>query len=72
VINSFDPFQNILGGTKYLRFLLDKFGDETLAIASYNAGFEKVILFNGIPPYRETQNYIQKVSNYKKVFMQKL
>ena len=66
VSNSFDAAQNIEGGTKYLRFLLDRFnGDVRLAVAAYNAGEGAVEKHgNKIPPYRETQNYVPKVLGY--------
>jgi hypothetical protein len=58
----FDPRQNIFGGVQYLRFLLDMFGgDVALAAAAYNAGENAVIRYNGIPPYRETRGYVEKV-----------
>jgi soluble lytic murein transglycosylase-like protein len=67
VANSFDPADNIRGGVRYLRFLLDTFkGDETLALAAYNSGLSRVAKFGGIPPYEETRNYVAKVLNYKK------
>jgi soluble lytic murein transglycosylase-like protein len=67
VVNSFDPADNIRGGVRYLRFLLDTFkGDETLALAAYNSGLSRVAKFGGIPPYEETRNYVAKVLNYKK------
>ncbi|GAM10612.1 putative murein lytic transglycosylase YjbJ [Geobacter sp. OR-1] len=66
VADTFDPAQNIRGGVKYLRFLLDTCkGDETLALAAYNAGLSKVAQHNGIPPYAETRNYVEKVLSYK-------
>jgi len=62
VSDSFDPRQNIFGGVQYLRFLLDMFqGDVTLALAGYNAGENAVTRFRGIPPYRETRSYVQKI-----------
>jgi Rod binding domain-containing protein len=65
----FQPRQNILGGTKYLRQLLDKFnGNETLALASYNAGPAAVEKFNGVPPYDETQQYVGNVLTFKNRF----
>jgi len=57
----FDPALNLKAGIKYLRSLLDKFKDLRLALAAYNAGPGAVKKYGGIPPYRETQNYVQKV-----------
>ena len=66
VTNAYDAEQNIEGGTKYLKGLMDRFGnDKSLALAAYNAGPNAVKKYNGIPPYAETQNYVKKVlSNY--------
>lgn len=62
VTDSFDPKQNINAGAKYLRFLLDRFdGDVEKAAAGYNAGEGKVDRYNGIPPYKETRNYVKNV-----------
>lgn len=62
VSNSFDPRQNIFGGTQYLRLLLDLFsGDLDRALAGYNAGENAVLRFGGIPPYKETREYVRKV-----------
>jgi len=62
VVDSFDPKDNIRGGVRYLRFLLDTFrGDVTLALAAYNAGLSKVAKYGGIPPYEETRNYVSRV-----------
>jgi len=62
VKNPFDPEQNIEGGTRYLRTLLDMFnGDLTLALAAYNAGPQTVRKFGGVPPIAETRRYIRKV-----------
>jgi soluble lytic murein transglycosylase-like protein len=57
-----DPAQNLRGGMAYLRWLLDNFqGDTELALAGYNAGEEAVIRYGGVPPYRETQEYVRLV-----------
>jgi soluble lytic murein transglycosylase-like protein len=69
VENAFDPAQNIAGGVKYLAGLLRKFGgSKALAVAAYNAGPGAVERYNGIPPYRETQQYVQRVLSYKDRF----
>jgi soluble lytic murein transglycosylase-like protein len=65
VSDPFDPEQNLMGGAKYLRQQLDRFnGDEKKALAAYNAGPGAVLRFNGVPPYRETQNYVKKVISF--------
>jgi hypothetical protein len=62
VADSFDARQNIFAGAQYLRILLDQFGgDVALALAAYNAGPNAVLRYGGIPPYRETRGYVQKV-----------
>jgi soluble lytic murein transglycosylase len=62
VADPFDPRQNILGGVKYLRKLLNMFdGDVSLAVAGYNAGEHAVQRHNGVPPYKETQGYVRKI-----------
>ena len=62
VTNTWDPWQNLLGGAKYLRQQLDKFGDTRLALAAYNAGPGAVQKYGGVPPYKETQNYVRSIS----------
>jgi soluble lytic murein transglycosylase-like protein len=63
VTDSFDARQNIFAGTRYLRILLDTYGDDvSLSAAAYNAGEGAVARYNGIPPYQETQNYVRKVN----------
>ncbi len=65
VNDPFDPTDNIFGGTKYLRGLLDRFGQNMeLAVAAYNAGPEAVARNNGIPPYQETQTFVRRVIRY--------
>jgi hypothetical protein len=62
VTNAFDPRQNIFGGVRYLRFLIDMFrGDIALVAAAYNAGENAVTRYGGVPPYKETRNYVDKV-----------
>jgi len=69
VSNTFDPKENISGGVRYLRFLLDTFkGDVPLALAAYNAGLSRVAQYGGIPPYVETRNYVDKVLQYRKQY----
>lgn len=68
VSNAYDPAQNVWGGSKYIKGLLDRFGgDMTRAVAAYNAGPGAVEKYGGVPPYAETQNYVQNVlSSYEK------
>ncbi len=62
VRDAFDPRQNIEGGVKHLRYLMDRFpGNLPLALAAYNAGENAVAQYRGIPPYPETQEYVQKI-----------
>jgi soluble lytic murein transglycosylase-like protein len=60
VTNPYDPAQNVNAGVRHLRSLLDRF-DVRLALAAYNAGEEAVLRFGGIPPYRETRDYVKRV-----------
>ena len=65
VRDSFDPRQNIDGGVRHLRGLIDRFGsDLQLALAAYNAGEQAVLNHRGIPPYAETRDYVAKVMNF--------
>ena len=62
VDDSFEPAQNIAGGVRYLKYLLEMYkGDQTLALAAYNAGEGAVARYGGVPPYNETQSYVKKV-----------
>lgn len=67
-VNPYDPFENVKGGTSYLRLMLDKFAGYgsyaiTDAVAAYNAGPISVIQYGGCPPYKETINYVIGVNN---------
>ena len=64
VSDPYDARQNIMGGAKYLKENLDRFGDVRLALAAYNAGPNSVKKYGGVPPYSETQNYVKKIMGY--------
>lgn len=69
VSSVFDPAQNIEGGVRFLASLLTRFGgDPNLALAAYNAGAAAVERYGGIPPYRETRDYVSKVLSYWREF----
>lgn len=69
VKNVFNPYDNIIGGVKYLSNLLKDYnGNLELSLAAYNAGPNNVSKYNGIPPFEETVNYIQRVKGYLKYF----
>jgi len=62
VKNSFNPMENIDGGVKYLRYLIDRYeGNLSLALAAYNAGETSVKRWGTVPPFKETQQYVQKI-----------
>ena len=62
VVDAFNPAENVLGGVRYMRYLLDLFkGDSRLAVAAYNAGENVVIASRGVPPYPETRRYVDRV-----------
>lgn len=65
VTNSFDPVANVYAGTRYLRWLLETFeGNADLAVAAYNAGERNIWKYNGVPPFRETVNYINRIARH--------
>jgi soluble lytic murein transglycosylase-like protein len=62
VKDSFSPEQNVHGGTQYLKELLERYnGDAVKALAAYNAGPAAVDRYKGVPPYRETRQYVQRI-----------
>jgi soluble lytic murein transglycosylase-like protein len=73
VENIFDPEHNINGGVRYFKRLVNRFnGDLRLALAAYNAGTRKVLNYKGVPPFRATRLYIQKVFIYYEYFKDKM
>lgn len=68
-VNPYNPKENVFGGTKYLKDMLDEFdGKLNLALAAYNAGPGSVKNYKDVPPFRETKEYIKKVTDYYKQF----
>jgi len=69
VKDRYHPFENLEGGIQYLKHLLIEFkGNEEFAIAAYNAGPNRILQYKGIPPYKETRDYVKKVKKFKKEF----
>lgn len=70
--NPFNPDQNVAAGTRYLRYLFDRFGDQRMVLAAYNAGEGNVERFGGIPPFQETRDYLQRVSSRTHSYRQRV
>lgn len=68
VADPFDPVQNVEAGVRLLSSLLDRYHDERLALAAYNAGPRAVDQFGGVPPYQETLEYVPRVLAYRDAF----
>jgi membrane-bound lytic murein transglycosylase MltF len=67
--NPFDPGENIEGGTRYLRVMLDRYGDMHQALAAYNAGPDAVDVHEGVPPYTETRRFVARVLRYYRDYL---
>lgn len=72
IVDPFDPEENIAAGTRYLRYLFDRFDDHRLALAAYNAGEGNVAKFRGVPPFGETQAYIERVGIRSRYYRQRV
>lgn len=71
--NLSDPQQNVQAGTRYLKYLTERFdGDQTKILAAYNAGEGNVRKYGGVPPFKETRNYVKKVSNSHDKFAEQI
>lgn len=68
VDDAFESDQNVLGGTRYLRELYDRYGDWLHTLAAYNAGPDAVDRYRGVPPYSETREYVKRVLSYYRRF----
>lgn len=70
VRRAFDPHANVDGGVRHLRYLIDRYqGNMRLVLAAYNAGEGAVAKYGGIPPFRETQDYVQRVLRYRQAYV---
>jgi hypothetical protein len=67
-----NPSQNVAAGAKYLRYLCDRYGDERMALAAYNAGEGNVDKFGGVPPFAETTTYVRRVSARRQQYSQRV